>query len=238
MNAQTMSTFTVDVLTGAVHRNALPLDLTDRQREIAVAIAMQPSAIGADALGELLYPDRDAEKARKMVRVYVHRIRRSAANDFITTRWGRYALGPRVRVQPHRPEALLKKVTSASHLTAAEAGHIRAVASALRSNAPTLCRFEWYRDVRSRMRLMGRDLAIALARKAFAAGVVHEAIDIARELTYDDPCDEEAWEFIIRAQLSLGERSAAVQGFRLYEAVLARDLQTRPSPAMSRLLAM
>jgi DNA-binding SARP family transcriptional activator len=231
------ATYTVDVLTGAVRRNAVALPLTDRQREIAVAIAVQPRAIPTGALGELLHPDRDAGKARKMVHVYVNRLRRSAGATFIVTQGGCYSLGPHVRVEPHRPEALSRSLGSASSLSAREAGSLRTVAAALRSQAPvTLRRFDWYRDMMLRMQLLGRGLAIALARKALAAGRAREAIDVARELTYEDPCDEEAWELVIRAELVLGERSAAVQGFRLYAAALARDLQTCPSPAISGLL--
>jgi DNA-binding SARP family transcriptional activator len=230
--------FTIDVTTGAVHRNDIALPLTCRQREIAVAIAIQPSAIAVGALCELLHPDRDPDNARKTVHVCVHRLRRSAADGFIITRDGCYALGPTVRVQPEHPEVLVTRLASPSRLSAGESEHIRRVASALRSNAPALRRLEWYRTAMLRMQLLGRDLAIALARKTLAAGTVHEAIAVARELTYEDPCDEEAWELVIRGQLVLGERSAAVQGFRVYEAVLASELQTRPSPGISRLLAV
>ena len=94
----------------------------------------------------------------------------------------------------------------------------------------------WYEPAEQLARRLGRDIPMLLARHALANDDLHEATCIARELTYDDACDEEAWELLIAAQVRLGRRGAARQAFRFYETALARELGARPSASVRRLL--
>lgn len=231
-------TYTVEVLSGVVRRNADPVRLTSREREIAIAVAVQRAPISVEALAEMLYPDRDPEHGCSMAKVYVHRVRRRVDPDLIVTRDGGYCLGSAARVDVANPEAQLKALSWTPYLTPEEAERMRVLARRLRTEIRTpLLRYEWYAAMVTRLRRIGHDIALTLARKAFEAGMVREAIGIARELTYDDECDEEAWEYILRGQLALGQRGAALRAFRLYESALAKELQTIPSPSISGLFA-
>ena len=59
---------------------------------------------------------------------------------------------------------------------------------------------------------------------------------VGRELTFEDPCDEETWELLIGANVMQGQHLAAIQDYRFYESVLSRELDAAPSPHIRRLI--
>lgn len=226
----------VEAASGRVVRDGAPVALSDRETALCVALAAQRRAISRRSLANLLYPDRDAAAAANMLKVYIHRLRHRVAPDFIVRGDSGYALGPRCSVDVDRAAcALLRLARDGGPQTAAEAEPLLALAAGLRAEAPAhLEDNAWYGPIAQRAHHVGRDLSMAIARTMLERGDAREAIRIARGLTYEDACDEEAWELQIRAHFDAGEPVAAVQGFRFYEAA-ARELDVRPSPFLRRL---
>jgi DNA-binding SARP family transcriptional activator len=218
---------------GAVH-----VQLRDREREIVVALAMQNRPMKGEALGQLLNADWDPRTASNNIKVYIYRLRRLVTRDFIVWRDGGYVFGPSVRVDVADAKRALDQLSRLHRdIAPAERERIIELARALRADPPAaLLQLEWFEPFAMYSRRLGRDLAIFLGRDALNRGDHHGALRLGRELTYEDPCDEEAWELLIRAHLQRGEHPAAVQGFRFYEKTLAAQLQAAPSAHMRRLL--
>jgi DNA-binding SARP family transcriptional activator len=224
--------------TGEVRRNGEPVPLRDREREIVVAIAVQPDPISVERLGELLFPDRDPANSANTVKVTVCRLRRRLGDDVIVHRQRGYALGPRATSDLAQARTfLLRHAAHGAGVSPRERERILVLARNLRREPlPGLSRCAWHEAVARFAQRAGRDIAMLLARRAIDSRELQAAVGIARELTYEDACDEEAWELLIRAQLELGERVAARHGFRILATALAKDLELLPSPSIRRLV--
>jgi DNA-binding SARP family transcriptional activator len=231
-------TILVRAATGEVLRAGRPVALRRREREVVVVLALQSRPISGTALGLILNPDWAEAHAANGAKVYVHRLRRAVAQDFVSCDARGYAFGPRVRVDAAEARSLLERpVAVRETFSAEERERVVSLARGLRCDgAPDGDEREWFETSARRLRRLGRDLAMTTARAALDAGDPHCAVRVARELTYEDACDEEAWEVLIRALLALGERPAAAHGYRTYEAALAEELQATPSAHLRRLL--
>src|ERR1700681_422894 len=228
----------VQAATGRVRTGGRAIAMQGREREFVVALALQAGPVPGAALGLLLNPDWTEPNAANNAKVYVHRLRATVASDFVVRRDGGYVFGPRVRIDVVEGRELLDRL-SRSRITVAqqEREPMIELARQLRSDAPHALRErEWFDTAAIGLRRLGHDLVMLIARDALANGDVRDALAVARELTYEEPCDEEAWELFIRALMLLGEHPAAVQGYRFYEASLAKELQARPSAHLRRLL--
>jgi DNA-binding SARP family transcriptional activator len=227
----------VEATTGTVRRNGVPLRLSARERECAVAIAVQPRPVSPKDLAALLYPDRDADAAARAVKVYVHRVRRRVGRAFVEFGAGGYALALGVQVDVHQAQRALTAAARGARIERADREELLRIARRLRAEPPaSFGDAPWFEPLAARGRRLGHDLALALARTMTACGELRDAICIAQELTYDDPCDEEAWELLIRSYLSTGERGAALSGLRYYESVLATEFNASPPRYMRELV--
>jgi DNA-binding SARP family transcriptional activator len=228
----------VEAASGTVLCDGLPVRLSPREREHAIAIAIQPRPAPLEALAELIYPDRDAGEAANAIKVYVYRLRRRVHPAFIAYRDGGYVLGPGVGVDVKLAHDALATITRDGWPPeGAERNELFRLARLLRVDRPVFFpEGTWYDGVALLVRRLGHDLTMLLARSAAEQGNLHEAIQVAREMTYEDICDEEAWELLIRTQLRAGEPGAARAGFRHYQAALAQELDALPSPHIRELL--
>jgi len=228
----------IRVASGTVTHCGRPIELTWRERTVAVAIAVQPRPLRTEQLARLLFPDRDDEDAAKMVKVYVYRARRRVAPDFIVRTAPGYAVGPNVTVDLHAARLAHERLTRHDEsLNADERDAILDLARGLRCAAiehgPES---EWWDAVAQRAARLGRDLAIAVGQNALKRGDSRIACAIALELTYEDGSDESAWELLIRAKLLEGDHREAARNFRSYEKALASDLGAAPSPYLRELV--
>ena len=94
----------------------------------------------------------------------------------------------------------------------------------------------WFDDVERRLRDLGHDLTLVLARDALRQERYERAIDLALELVREDPLDEVAAEVAIRAFLLAGNRTAAVLEYRRYASTLRREADIRPSDDLRALV--
>jgi DNA-binding SARP family transcriptional activator len=228
---------TVEVLRGIVRACGQDLTLSRRERQVAVAIAVH-SGSTSEQLCDLLYPGQDWRRARTVLKVYVHRLRKRAGRDFIAYGGSTYQLGPNVGTDIGRADALLGKTSCSIDLVdRRDRDCAEALARSLRAARPAqLIELDWYYRLSERYSVRGRRLAMAVARSAMRSGEVNDAIRVCRELLEEDPCDEEARELLIRAHASSGERAAALTEFRTYRTTLARELQAEPSRELHELV--
>ncbi len=228
----------VHAATATVRHGGAPVDLSWRERKLAIAIASAPRAVLTETLARLLFPDRDDEDAGKTVKVYVYRLRRRIAADFVVRRDGGYALGPHVAVDIVQAQQIIQQLSrDDAALDDDRRRCILDLARELRSECPTaLLESEWCEAIARRSRRLGHDLAMAVGGNAARHGAYRAACSIGQELTYEDPCDEEAWELLIRAQLGHGEHAAAFRNFRCYETMLAQELDAAPSVHVRKLI--
>ncbi|MEA2689798.1 MAG: hypothetical protein QOJ39_2374 [Candidatus Eremiobacteraeota bacterium] len=209
-----------------------------REIEIAVALAVQTHPVSAEFLTALLYPERDAADANNMLHVNLYRLRKRLVPGFAIYAERGFRLGAGVAVDVVQGRAAVERLSRTDRpLEPAECEAMLRLARGLRAEAPAmLLGCAWFDPVERLARRLGRDLTMLLARHTLQHDNLHEAMRIANELTYEDVCDEEAWELLIGAQLRLGRRAAALQGFRFYEAALARELSAQPSRSLRQLV--
>ena len=228
----------VQILTGAVLRCGEPVALSATARQVAVALALQAHALPAEALCELIYPDRDYDAARNILKVYIHRLRRRISSDFVVHAEGGYRLGPGIRtdIDDYRP--LIDKVLRGTGLcNLRDRQRLEGIARAFRAARPAyLLDCEWYASAARRFARQGRDIAVTLAKDALQHDDCGATLRLARELIYEDPCDEEARELSILAHLQAGEQGAAVHEFQCYRADLEAELQATPSEHLEKLV--
>lgn len=229
----------IEAARGVVRRNAFSIPLSRREREVTVALALADRPLSAREIGTLLWPDADAYGAANLAKVFVYRVRRRIALDFVVSRDGGYGLGRAVRIDASEARSALLRLTGCNALIPAmDRARLLDLATSLRAEPPiALAEREWFAATGLSLRRSGRDLAILIARNALAFGLDDDALRIGRALSYEDPCDEEAWELIIISQLRGGDTAGAVQSFRCYERALAAELQAVPSSHLRSLVS-
>jgi DNA-binding SARP family transcriptional activator len=233
-----MQTITVDVLGGTITKGEAPVAVGARERAIVMALAVHRNGLSRERLADLIYADSASASAADGIKVYVHRLRRRVAPEFVLSRDRTYALGPAVRtpISDGTPQRI--GGNDLMPCSAADLERLRLNARNLRSPVPSsMEHYEWYVAFALNHQRVGRQLALNVAHELARRHSYLDAIQVATELTFEDPCDEEAWEEIIRCQLAIGQRSAALHGFRFLRSALEKDLGMQPSGNLIALLS-
>ncbi len=87
-----------------------------------------------------------------------------------------------------------------------------------------------------RCRQLGAELAERLAAHRLRSGETEAAMSIAETMLDVDPCDEAAWEIVIRSHLSRRRHADAVRAFQRYAIAIDRELGVPASDHLRRLL--
>jgi DNA-binding winged helix-turn-helix (wHTH) protein len=105
----------INLLSGTVLRGGTETRLSDGEFSVVAQMAFKRNAASRDEWCDVLWPDRDAESAARLLKVFVHRIRtKLATQDVIETRGRCYRIGAGVRIDIHSLEYLVRKHTSGS----------------------------------------------------------------------------------------------------------------------------
>ncbi|HZX67609.1 MAG TPA: bacterial transcriptional activator domain-containing protein [Candidatus Elarobacter sp.] len=229
----------VEAARGIVRRDGTQLLLSPREREVSVALAVGGRPLSAREIGAMLSPDTDRDDGVNLAKVYVHRLRRRVTPGFVVCCQGGYALSPEVGIDAvEARRAITRLASSRAPIDCADRVRLLGLAASLRAETfPALADREWFRPVGPSLHRLGHDLAMLVGRNALAHGLDADALHIGRELSYEDPCDEEAWELMITGHMRAGQEAAAVQGYRSYERLLAAELQTAPSAYLRSIVA-
>lgn len=229
---------TIDLLGGVIAKDDVPISVSTRERAIALALAVHRSGLSRERLADLLSSEESSSfLGVEGIKVYVHRLRRRAGFGFIVSHDRIYSLGRDVVVRSADGTERIGP-TQLRRMSLKDLENLRLHARRLRSPVPPgLESYHWYAALAIQYQCLGRQLALHIAREMADRDLQLEAIQIATELTFEDPCDEDAWAEVIRSQLSLGQRSEALHGFRFLRSALERDLGVKPSTTLNALFA-
>jgi DNA-binding SARP family transcriptional activator len=230
--------FTVDTIEASVLKDGVRVTLGSKERAVVMALALHGGPLSRERLSDLIHADEGDVGSPESVKVYVHRVRRRTSPAFIISIDGAYELNEAVRVAKTTFRDVDSESKDLSRLDAAKLEAYRLRARKLRAplHGP-MAEYDWFAGVALAHQRSGRQLALNLTRELMARRSYLDAIQIATELTFEDPCDEEAWETVIRCQVLLGQRSAAAHSYRFLSASLEKDLGVRPSFDGYQLLA-
>lgn len=228
----------IELLTGRVVRDGMPVTLAEREHALLTAVAMRPEALSRERLTDMLWPDLAGGAARNAFHVCLHRLktRLGDENVVVRTREG-YRLGNDVHVDLWEIDRRLGTLRASERLGPAQASALRRTYDELRATRPPkVAAWEWFEPTERHLRELRCEVAQALGKQALDEGHPQDALALAHEMIAYDPCDEPAREIAIRAYLASGDRAAALRHFRQYRDTLMAELQCEPSESLARLV--
>jgi two-component SAPR family response regulator len=219
---------------GTIAAGAHTSRLSTRELEILTVIALAARPCSSDCLVERVWPDVENCRARRSLKVYIHRIRKRVnCPSVLILESRRWMLGCSVQVDLHAWDAL---VASAGTLPLAPSTR-EALAQAwkqLGCGVPESMAYSpLYGSLDFAIASLLQRVASLLASDAFATGDPARALGIARDMLRIDPYAEPWHEAVIRCHLKLGDEAAARRHARIYAALL-RDELNLPLPGSLR----
>lgn len=195
---------------------------------LALLARAHPGGLGRDKLVAYLWPERDTEHARNLLRQALHALRKALPEDAIRSAGDELRLDPgAVRVDVSEFEAAL------------EAGEPERALELHRGPfldgffIPETVEFErWAERERALLRAGYRNALEALAQAAAASGDPVGAVDWWRRLAADDPCSTRVALELMKALEAAGERAEAIRHARVHARLLAQELGAEPSLAI------
>ena len=171
-----------------------------------------------DALMGVLWPDREPDRARHTLNQTLYELRKTLGADWVQTTGDRLSLSHRISVDTHLFEQ------------AAQNGDYRAALELYRGDflagtylVESQPFEEWSERQRARLKRLHRKCVREAMREAAERGDAAVALEIASAAAELDPQDDEMQHERIRLVAAAGRPSEALQLFRRYEEVLARD---------------
>jgi DNA-binding SARP family transcriptional activator len=227
-----------EVLSGRALVNGEEIVLTGPQRLLVCALAQCRHAIDREQLQALLWPDEDEARARNLLNIAVHRLRKRLGHGAIVQSADGYRLGDSVTVDLWEIEACAARFRGAEPADITSAGRWLAVMRHVccgyvrRAADP-----EFVAALERRLLRAAREATDRLARNALAANRPDVALALVDATLEHDPCDEHARELAIRAHLARGDRASAIREYRDYTRALHDELGLAPSFALTSLVA-
>ena len=229
----------INMFCGTARRNGREIPLSDGEFAVVALMAYHRGVSRREEWCDLLWPDRDAESAARLLKVFVHRIRtKCGTHDVIETRGSCYRLGPDVRVDVHSLETLARRHTpGATPLADAQLENVgRAFDGFAARGYLRLALLDTFDDVERRLTATGMELGRILVHDALTRDDGARALTIAERLVAIDPYDDVAAELLIRTHLQLGRRDAATRSFRAFCRTLAAELNVAPPQHLAQLV--
>lgn len=227
----------VDLLSGRVFAGGVPVALSRAELAVMLALSVNERGASREILVEDLYPGTARDAAANTLKVNVHRVRRRVGSpDVIRYVGGRYALGERVDVELPRLEAEVRRAQLEGSLAPERADRFERLRQRVLDGRPEfVLEWPWFDEIERRLRELGREITLLLAREALRRDSYERAIDLATELVRDDRLDEAAAEIAIRGFLLAGNRTAAVLEYRRYASAM-RNEHGRPDEGLRELV--
>ncbi|HEV2606552.1 MAG TPA: BTAD domain-containing putative transcriptional regulator [Xanthomonadaceae bacterium] len=228
----------VDIISGRVFARGLPIAFSRAELAVVIALALNERGVPSELLAEDLYPNADITAAANTLKVNVHRVRRRAgSHNVIRHADGRYRLGETIDVDLPRAESELRCLRLGRCLTSEARDRMERLRRRVLEGRPAfILQWSWFDETEQRLRELGRELTLLLARDALDEEHYQRALELVAELGREDPLDEVAAEIAIRAFLLAGDHAAAVLHYRRYASVLQREINSRPSEDLRALV--
>jgi DNA-binding SARP family transcriptional activator len=228
----------LEVLSGHALVDGVEIVLSGAQRLLVCAMAQCRHPIDRDLLEAMFWPDDEPERARNLLNIAIHRLRKRLGHAAIVQSGDGYRLGDAVTVDLWEIEALAARFRTSDTPDITTAGRWLAVMRHVccgyvrRAADP-----EFVAALERRLLGAARDATDRLAENALAQQRPDVALALVRVTLDFDPCDERARELAIRAHLARGDRASAIREYRDYTKALRDELDLAPSFALSSLVA-
>jgi DNA-binding SARP family transcriptional activator len=232
-----MATIRVHLLTRQVgDENSIPRTLPRRPFEILCFFALRGRPLSREELAASIWPDLEPLAARNALHVTIHRLKRRLGAGALTYGQSGYTLAPHVVFDMLELERLAIQIRGFHPLSAVEAVALEKGYDGLRRPQRFGHFNEQLAPLDDRCRQLGAELAERLAAHRLRTGDTDAAISIAERMLNLDPCDEAAWEIVIRSHLARRRHADAVRAFQRYAIALDRELGVPASEHLRRLL--
>jgi DNA-binding SARP family transcriptional activator len=228
---------TLSIFDGTIRRNGEPIALSNRERELLTYLALHRRPCSRQELLEAIWPNR-AGPSDSLIRVCIRRVRERLRDPAIIrgSSSGEYRLGADVRVDLEDAERLVRLAAREPVLAADVRERLEACARATQGAMPAaLAAWDWIAPFAPRLEELARAVVLRLGHDALARARHDDAREYADRVLVHDPCDEPAWELLIRALLAGDGLAAAQRAFRKYRDVLAAELGAEPSAELAQL---
>jgi DNA-binding SARP family transcriptional activator/TolB-like protein len=219
----------------SVHGRAGPLTGSAAQpRRLAVLALVARGGKRGTARGKLLsllWPDADEDQGRKVLTQALYALRRDLGSDEAIVGTQELRLGDdAVWCDVAEFDAALSRGDPAGAVTL----YVGAFLDGFRlASAPEFER--WVDEERSAIRHRLHDALEQLARDAEAAGAFDRAASWWRRLAADDPLNARIAVAMMRALAAAGDRNGALRHARIFEALIAEELELPPDKTVIEL---
>ncbi len=227
----------VEFACGIVRASGREVHLAGREAELVFALASRREPVARTHLAALLWPELDEDAARNALSVCLHRLRRSVGAGAIVRDGEGYRLCDGARVDVWEIERALGAMRSRGWLDDTARAALTRFSTHLNAPLPArMERWEWFGPQGRRIDALRVDVTHRLGADALERGDVYAALTCANEILARDPLDEPAREMAIRAYLAMDDRAAAMRIYRQYREMLQAELQSEPSPHLTKIL--
>lgn len=229
----------LDLLCGCVRRHGRPIDVSQRVLLLLAALQVRRRPVDREELCEMLWTGEDPTGAANALKMTVRRARVQCGDpQIVEYKNNLYSLGPHVQIEVDRVRYACEAALRETARSARERSDLQETYRLLSAGRPTyLLDNEWFAGTEAMLVNLQMQLGEALAREVMEREQYASAPDLARMMLECDPCDETAWELLIRTHLANGDREAATRTFREYWRSVATQLQAAPSQRLEKLLA-
>ena len=206
------------------------LALGHRQQRLLAALAVlgpKPRRF----LGELLWPDRTAERAMGSLRTALFNLSRQLPGA-VGSRGNSIALTESVAVDLHRLRASLHEATQATEPVTEDPWFLDPAGAQLLPGWYDA----WVMAEQDRLRILYVNAVEHLARLSLEHRDFYRAHLLADNVRALDPLRESAVRMSIEADLGLGNTAPALQTFRTFCSTMADELGAPPSPQITELM--
>ncbi|MGQ1796288.1 AfsR/SARP family transcriptional regulator [Kocuria oceani] len=206
------------------------LALGQRQQRLLAALAVlgpKPRRF----LGELLWPDRTAERAMGSLRTTVFNLSRQVPGA-VGTRGNNIALADPVVVDLHELRESLHEAATATAPPTEDPWFLDPAGAQLLPGWYD----GWVMAEQDRLRTLYVNAVEHLARLSLEHGDFYRAHLLAANVRALDPLRESAVRVLIEADLGLGNNAPALQTFRSFCSTMADELGAPPSPQITQLM--
>ena len=228
----------VEVLSGRALVGGVEIVLSGAHRLLVCALARCRHPVDREQLESMFWPDDEPERARNLLNIAVHRLRKRLGENAIVQSADGYRLGDSVIVDLWEIEAFAARFRTCETPDITAAGRWLAVMRHVccgcvrRASDP-----EFVAALERRLLTAARDATDRLAEIALASNRPDVALALVRVTLDYDPCDERARELAIRAHVARGDRASAIREYRDYTRALLDELGLTPSFALGSLIA-
>lgn len=203
------------------------------QRALLALLATSPSqGMTREKLSALLWPERDAARARNLLNQAIHGLRRALGEEVVIS------TGDEVRLDGalvHLDVDELDRAMDSSDWESVVSLYIGPFLDGF--FLPNAIEFEhWVQGERARLRNAYLEALEKLAREAAARDDTHEAVRWWRRLVAEDPYSARLTLGLMKALEAAGDRAAAIRHGLEHAHLLSEELEAEPNPEVSSLV--